>query len=130
MRSGDPSATGPAGTRKLTAALIVVDLAFAIQQTGVIPAIPTVREDLGASHEWASWLLTAYLVVATVATPALARLADLHDRRRVLLIALAVFLLGGYLLIPRLVEGDPGADGGTVWRPGRGSRGCWCCPYP
>lgn len=104
---------------RLLLTLVVVDVAFAVQQTGVIPAIPTIREQIHASQEWSSWLLTAYLIVATVATPALARLADLHDRRRVMMIALAVFFIGsvlasvapniGVLLAARALQGVGGA---------------------
>lgn len=103
----------------LLVALVVTDLAFAFQQTAVIPAIPTIRDALHARQEWAAWLLSIYLIAATVATPALARLADLRDARRVLLVALGVFLAGSVLgavapniwvlLGARLLQGVGGA---------------------
>jgi MFS family permease len=53
-----------------------------------------VEQSLGASREWSAWLITVYLIVATIATPAMGRLADLHGRRRMLLIGLGVFTAG------------------------------------
>lgn len=78
----------------MLAALGVAVIGFAIQQTAIVPAIQTVQRSLGASPEWSAWLVTVYLIVATVATPAMGRLADLHGRRRLLLIGLAVFVAG------------------------------------
>jgi MFS family permease len=64
-------------------------------------------------------LVTVYLVVATVATLALGRLGDLHGRRRVLLLGMAVFAAGSVgaalapsmpvLIIFRAVQGVGGA---------------------
>lgn len=69
-------------------------IGFAIQQTSVVPAVQTIQKDLGGSSEWSAWLVTVYLIVATVATPAMGRLADLHGRRRMLLVGLGVFIAG------------------------------------
>jgi MFS family permease len=99
--------------------LVVAVVGFAFQQTGIVPAIATVQQDLGASEEWSAWLVTVYLIVATVATPALGRLGDLHGRRRMLLIGLLVFLAGSVaatfapnmavLICCRAVQGAGGA---------------------
>jgi predicted MFS family arabinose efflux permease len=67
---------------------------YAFQQTAVIPAIPTIERQLHASTAWSAWLLSGYLLVATVATPAFGRLADLYGERRVLLLSLLIFLAG------------------------------------
>lgn len=105
--------------RVLLGSLVVADVAFAFLQTAIIPAIPVVRQDLGMSSAWSAWLLSAYLMVATVATPALGRLADLYGRRRLLLVSLTAFLVGavGAALAPgaavlvlfRAVQGIGGA---------------------
>lgn len=105
--------------RALLGSLIVADVAFAFLQTAIIPAIPVVRQDLAMSSAWSAWLLSAYLMVATVATPALGRLADLHGRRRLLLVSLAAFLAGAVgaaiapnaavLVLFRAVQGVGGA---------------------
>lgn len=105
--------------RGLLVVLVVGDLAFAFQQTAVVPAIPSVRSALGASPAWSARLLSAYPRVATAATPVLARPEDLHGRRQTLLGALAVFFLGsvvaatapglGVLVIGRAVQRLGGA---------------------
>lgn len=125
-RDGPPDARTKSGTEedsvstsKVTAALIIAVIAFAVQQTSVVPAIHDVQQALGASQEWASWLVTVYLMVATVATPAMGRLADLYGRRRMLLIGLAVFAAASVgaaaapdlatLIVFRAVQGIGGA---------------------
>jgi predicted MFS family arabinose efflux permease len=55
------------------AGLLAADVAFAYQQTSIVPAIHDVEQSLGASPEWAAWLVTVYLIVATIATPAMGR---------------------------------------------------------
>lgn len=88
----------------MIAGLLVADVAFISQQTAIVPAVQDVEHSLGASPEWSAWLVTAYLIVATIATPALGRLADLHGRRQMLLIGLGVFAAGsaGAALAPDL----------------------------
>lgn len=86
--------TGGAAARSLTVALLAADATFAFQQTAIVPAVHDVQVSLNASPEWSAWLITIYLIVATIATPAMGRLADLHGRRRMLLTGLGVFLLG------------------------------------
>jgi MFS family permease len=103
----------------LLAALVLADIAFAFQQTAIVPAVQAVRSDLGASQEWSSWLITVYLMIATAATPAMGRLADLYGRRRLLAVGLVVFGIGsvGAALAPgigalvgfRAVQGIGGA---------------------
>ena len=62
----------PAKTpRAVIAGLLAADFAFAFQQTAVVPAIHSVEQSLGASREWSAWLITVYLIVATIATPAM-----------------------------------------------------------
>lgn len=81
-------------TVRTTGVLIAAVLAFAVQQTSIVPAVHDVQRSLGGSDEWASWLVTVYLMVATVATMAMGRLGDLYGRRRMLLVGLGVFAVG------------------------------------
>jgi MFS family permease len=93
--------------------------AFAFQQTAVIPAFPAIQHDLGASEQWTAWLLSGYLVLASVATPLVGKLADRHGKRRLLAIALAVFLVGSvgaalspsiwFLIVFRALQGIGGS---------------------
>lgn len=82
----------PARQRRwLVGTLVACVIAFAVQQTAIVPAVQDVQQELHAGKEWTAWLVTVYLMVATVATPALGRVADLYGRRRVLLGGLVLF---------------------------------------
>src|SRR5436190_19762486 len=76
------------------AILTLAGIAFALQQTMVIPALPTLQRDLHTTTTWVTWVLTVFLLVASVATPILGKLGDQHGKERVLLIALLIFLAG------------------------------------
>jgi EmrB/QacA subfamily drug resistance transporter len=75
------------------AVLTLAGAAYSLQQTMVLPALPTLQRDLHTSTAWATWLLTAFLLVASVATPILGRLGDQYGKERLLAISLAVFLV-------------------------------------
>jgi MFS family permease len=51
------------------AVLAVAALAFALSQTMVAPALPEIQHDLGTSTTTVTWVLTVYLLTASVATP-------------------------------------------------------------
>ena len=51
------------------AALVGADLAFAFQQTAIVPAIPAVQHDPARVAGVVGGLLTGYLVASSVATP-------------------------------------------------------------
>jgi EmrB/QacA subfamily drug resistance transporter len=74
--------------------LTLAGIAYALQQTMVIPALPTLQHDLHTTTTWVTWVLTVYLLVASVATPVLGRLGDQYGKERLLVIALAIFLGG------------------------------------
>jgi EmrB/QacA subfamily drug resistance transporter len=65
----------------------------ALEQTIVAPALPTIGRTLGGV-ESLSWVVTAYLLANTAATPLFGKLSDIHGRRRMMLIAIVVFLAG------------------------------------
>jgi EmrB/QacA subfamily drug resistance transporter len=74
--------------------LIMAALAYALQQTMVVPALPVLQRDLHTTTAWATWLLTGFLLSASVATPLLGKLGDQHGKERLLLISLGIFLAG------------------------------------
>jgi EmrB/QacA subfamily drug resistance transporter len=93
-------------------------IAYSLQQSLLAPALPDIERELVISEAAASWLLTAYLVCASVATPIAGRLGDLLGKRRVLLWVLAVLAVGtamsaiahslGLLLAGRVLQGASG----------------------
>src|SRR3954469_23479642 len=60
----------------------------------VVPALATLQRDLNTTTTWVTWVLTVFLLVASVATPILGKLGDQHGKERLLTITLAIFFLG------------------------------------
>ncbi len=71
-------------------------LLAALDQTIVATALPTIVGDLGGLNHL-SWVVTSYLLAATVSTPIWGKLGDLFGRKRMYQIAIVVFLLGSIL---------------------------------
>lgn len=86
----------PARRRAVTAALVLVTALASLESTVVSTAMPTIIGDLDGLPLY-SWVFSLYLLSATVMMPLFGSLADLYGRRRVLLIALALFLSGALL---------------------------------
>ena len=78
------------------AALLLVVLAASLDQMIVATALPRITTELGGSV-MLPWVVTAYLLTATVAAPVYGKLGDLMGRKRVLLTALALFIAGSAL---------------------------------
>lgn len=75
------------------AALLLVTALASFESTVVSTAMPTIIGDLQGLPLY-SWVFSLYLLSATVMMPLFGSLADLYGRRRVLLSALGLFLLG------------------------------------
>jgi EmrB/QacA subfamily drug resistance transporter len=69
-------------------------LGFVLAQTTVIPALGDLQRELGASASGIAWMVTAYLLVASIATPIFGRLGDMFGKERLLAISLALFAAG------------------------------------
>jgi MFS family permease len=83
--------------RALIVGLSIVVLTVAVLQTAVVPVLGIIADQLNSSTVGVSWAVTANLLAAAAATPLIGRLADLHSKKRVLLIVLAVVLVGSVL---------------------------------
>jgi EmrB/QacA subfamily drug resistance transporter len=84
------------------AVLAVGGAAFALLQSLVAPALPTIQHDLHASATAVTWVLTAYLLSAAVCTPVIGRLGDMYGKERMLVTVLVV--LGAGTLIAALAD--------------------------
>lgn len=76
--------------------LMLVMFLSALDQTIVGTALPTIVGDLGGVAHM-GWVITAYTLAITVIMPVYGKLSDLVGRKRLFLIAIAVFLLGSAL---------------------------------
>lgn len=81
----------------LVATLSLVVLTVSVLQTAVVPVLDVIGLQLGASTVAVSWVVTANLLAAAAGTPLIGRLADLRDKKRVLLGVLGLVLAGSLL---------------------------------
>ncbi|HEY8163595.1 MAG TPA: MDR family MFS transporter [Methylocystis sp.] len=117
----DDASQPPADMRQVMIGLGLAMLLSALDQTIVVTAMPTIGADLGEPQNL-PWIVTAYLVAATVVTPLYGKFADVHGRRIMILVGVAIFILGSVacalapsitaLAVARLVQGLGG--GGLI----------------
>ncbi len=79
----------------LTATIATI-LISAIEATIVATVMPQIVGQLGG-FDLFSWVFTAYLLTQAVTIPIYGRLADIYGRKRTLLVAIALFLIGSVL---------------------------------
>jgi EmrB/QacA subfamily drug resistance transporter len=101
------------------AVLATAALAYAVSQTMVAPALPAIQKELHTTTTAVTWVLTVYLLTASIATPVLGRLGDMFGKERVLVLVLVMFALGslvaalshsiGLLVAGRAIQGFAGA---------------------
>ncbi|MEV5582161.1 MDR family MFS transporter [Streptomyces parvus] len=77
-------------------ALLLGMLLAALDQTIVSTALPTIVSELGGLDHL-SWVVTAYLLAATAATPLWGKLGDQYGRKRLFQTAIVIFLIGSAL---------------------------------
>src|SRR4051812_22725988 len=80
--------------RATFAVLAAAAAAFSLMQSLVTPVLPTIQHDLHTSTGTVTWVLTAWLLAASVATPLVGRIADMIGKDRALLVALAAIAAG------------------------------------
>lgn len=83
----------PAEARQIVFGVMTAMLIAALDQTIVSTALPTIGTELGDAS-LLTWVVTAYLLAATVVTPLYGKLSDLYGRRVTLLVAIGVFITG------------------------------------
>ena len=99
-------------------ALLLAALAYALAQTMVAPALPAITEEYGTTTSTSAWVLTGYLLSASVCTPLAGKFGDLFGKGRVLTYLLLTFAAGSVicalagsievLIAGRLVQGVAG----------------------
>ncbi|HEU5362833.1 MAG TPA: MFS transporter [Gaiellaceae bacterium] len=98
--------------------LSVAGLAFSMLSSAVVPALPTIQHSVHTSESGIAWVLTAYLLSASVGTAILGRLGDMYGKEHVLVYTLVVLcagtLLAGLagsltlLIVARAIQGAGG----------------------
>lgn len=121
MSAPRPAAAAPAARQSPSLTLAVLALggvAYALLQSLVSPALPDIQRELHTTQSAVSWVLTGYLLSASVATPIVGRLGDMFGKERVLLIVLVLLACGtllaavassiGVLIVARVIQGVGG----------------------
>jgi EmrB/QacA subfamily drug resistance transporter len=106
---------------RIISGVIVAMILAALDQTIVVTALPTIGRALG-NPEYLPWVVTAYLLSSTAVTPLYGKVSDIVGRRKTLLFAIVVFVLGSVacalapnlllLIIARALQGLGG--GGLI----------------
>ena len=81
-----------------------------MQQSAVLPLLPRLQAELGASVTAVSWTFTISMLVGAVATPLFSRFGDMYGRRRMLLVSFVLMLVGSVIAglsssLPALLAG-------------------------
>ncbi|MFG2991296.1 DHA2 family efflux MFS transporter permease subunit [Streptomyces sp. NPDC048257] len=98
----DPAKTGPGAEHTSREVLVSIGalllglLIAALDQTIVSTALPTIVSDLGGMAHL-SWVVTAYMLASTAATPLWGKLGDQYGRKRLFQYAIVLFLIGSAL---------------------------------
>jgi EmrB/QacA subfamily drug resistance transporter len=113
-----PESTTHARSNLILAVLSLAGLAYAVLSSAVIPALPTIQHDLHTTETGVTWLLTGFLLSASVGTAIIGRLGDMYGKERLLLWTLLVLALGTLLaavantlevvIVARVIQGVAG----------------------
>jgi EmrB/QacA subfamily drug resistance transporter len=92
--------------------------AYALLQTLVIPALPTIQHDLHTTQNTVTWVVTVYLLSASIFTPIMGRVGDMVGKERMLVATLVALAAGsvvaglahsiGILILGRVIQGVGG----------------------
>jgi EmrB/QacA subfamily drug resistance transporter len=92
--------------------------AYALLQSMVIPVLATVAQELHTSQDAVTWVLTAYLLSASIFTPILGRIGDMSGKKWVFVGTLIALAVGSVLaavapnlavmIVARVIQGVAG----------------------
>lgn len=110
------------GRGGVTFAVLAVSVSsFALLQSLIVPVLATIQAEFETDQTTVTWVLTAYLLSASIATPLLGRVGDVVGKTRMLVITLSALVVGsllaalapsiGWLIFARVVQG---AGGGVL----------------
>src|SRR5271163_4738209 len=102
----------------ILAVLSLAGGAYAMLSSSVVPALPTMQHALHTNETGIAWLLTGYLLSASVGTAIIGRLGDMYGKERLLLATLVILSAGTLLaavssslaliIVGRFIQGAAG----------------------
>ena len=104
---------------RVSFALLAVAVgSFALMQSMTIPVLSRIETELDTNQNTVTWVLTAYLLSASVFTPIIGRLGDAIGKKRMLVVSLAALAVGslvaalapsiGVMIVARVIQGVGG----------------------
>lgn len=110
---------GRRGHRQMTFAVLILGIsAYSLLQSLVMPVLTTLQEELHTSQSTVTWVLTAYLLSASILTPIMGRIGDMIGKKRVLVAAMVALSVGSLLsalapsiwimIVARVIQGAGG----------------------
>ena len=102
--------------QRVTFAVLAVSVsAFALLQSLIVPVLARIQVEYDTDQSTVTWVLTAYLLSASIATPLLGRIGDAVGKKRMLVITMSALAVGslaaalapsiGWLIAARVVQG-------------------------
>ena len=81
--------------------LVTIGIMFSLflasmESTVVATAMPTIVGQLGGLEHY-SWVFSAFMLASTTSVPLYGKLSDIYGRRRIYVIAMALFLIGSVM---------------------------------
>jgi EmrB/QacA subfamily drug resistance transporter len=74
--------------------ITAVSLLVNYVETMVIPGVPTIQSELGASTTIASWITSAFLIVGAAVAPLFGKLGDIYGKKKIFLTVLTFYIIG------------------------------------
>jgi EmrB/QacA subfamily drug resistance transporter len=107
---------------RLTFAVLAAGVGtYSLLQSLILPVLPTIQHSLHTSQADVTWVLTMYLLSASIFTPIIGRLGDMWGKQHMLLVALAglasgcvVSALAGSIWVMILGRAVQGIGGGLI----------------
>jgi EmrB/QacA subfamily drug resistance transporter len=104
---------------QVTFAVLAVGVAaYALLQSLVTPVLTTVQAELHTTQSTVTWVLTAYLLSASIFTPIMGRIGDMVGKERVFVVTLIALAVGsllaavassiGMMIVARVIQGIGG----------------------
>ena len=86
---------------KVTFGVLVLGVsAYALLQSLVIPALTTIQASMHTTQNTVTWVVTAYLLSASIFTPVMGRVGDMLGKEHVMVATLVALSLGSVVAGP------------------------------
>jgi MFS family permease len=85
--------------RRELSVLAAAVCSYGLMQSVTVPTLPAIQIEFRTDQATAAWVLTAFLVAASVATPIGGRIGDSFGKRRVLLLSLGALTVGSLIAV-------------------------------